>query len=244
MLETQHLMMKFGAFVAVSDISLQLHAGEILGVIGPNGAGKSTLFSCLTGDCENSGGTITFQGRNVTHTSMEGRARLGIARSFQVPLIFPDMTVLENVMVGALLRTRSTAVAAEHARRVLELVELAGASATRAGQLGTPGRKRLEIARALATQPQLLMLDEVMAGLTPAEVREAIAVVRRIHDQGITIIIVEHIMEAIISLARRVMVMNHGVQIALGSPQDVMRNPEVVSAYIGQRAARRIAEAA
>ncbi|MGH8111809.1 MAG: ABC transporter ATP-binding protein [Rhodanobacteraceae bacterium] len=234
------MLKKFGAFVAINDISLRVYDGEILGVIGPNGAGKSTLFSCLTGDLELSGGTILFRGHNVTHLPSEKRAKLGIGRSFQIPLIFPDMTVLENVMVGALLHTKGISTARERAIEVAELVGLTDVLAVRAAQLGTPGRKRLEIARALATRPSVLMLDEVMAGLTPLEVQAAIAVVRNVHVGGTTIIIVEHIMEAIVSLAQRVVVMNHGVQITAGSPQQVMHDPKVVSAYLGKRAVGQI----
>ncbi|HEX2519861.1 MAG TPA: ABC transporter ATP-binding protein [Castellaniella sp.] len=237
-LETRQVVKSFQGFKAVDALSVSVTEGEILGLIGPNGAGKSTFFSCLTGDLQPTSGEILFDGKVITHLAPEYRARLGLARSFQVPLTFEHMTVLENVMVGAFLHTRDVRAARAKARQVVDQVGLGPMADTPARGLGTPNRKRLEIARALATNPRILLLDEAMAGLTPTEVKSAIELVRALHAQGITLIIVEHVMEVIMSLTHRVVVMHQGRQIAMGTPREVVNDPQVVSAYLGKRAAR------
>ncbi|MBN8897652.1 MAG: ATP-binding cassette domain-containing protein, partial [Rhodospirillales bacterium] len=179
-----------------------------------------------------------FRGRDVTQATPEAHARAGMARTFQVPVTFEDMSVAENVMVGAFLRHSHRAAARRVADEVLAFTGLDHLADTRAGSLGTPGRKRLEIARALATEPVMLLLDEALAGLTPAEVRLAIELVRRIQQRGITIVIVEHIMEVILSLAERAVVFHQGRVIAAGAPRDVVDNPEVVAAYLGHHMKR------
>ena len=240
LLEAQNLTMAFGAFRAVDNVSVQVNTGEVLGLIGPNGAGKSTFFNCLVGDLTPTAGTIQFDGRNVTRMTPEQRAALGMARSFQVPLTFESMSVLENVMIGAFLRYPGASAAREKAREVVEFVGLGPFADAPARSLGTPGRKRLEIARALASEPKLLLLDEAMAGLTPSEVRTAIDLVRQIHASGITLVIVEHIMEVIISLAERVVVFHQGREIASGTPREVTSNERVIEAYLGKRHARKL----
>src|SRR5215467_6044319 len=188
LLEAKNVAKAFGDFRAVAGADLTVAEGEVVGLIGPNGAGKSTFFDCLAGDMAPTSGQILFDGKDVTRASPELHARLGIGRTFQVPATFEDMTVLENVMVGAFLRHPHRNDARDHARRIVELTSLRPDQPGRS--LGTPGRKRLGIARVLATEPRLLLLDESLAGLTPTELREAIALVRRIHAMGITIVIV------------------------------------------------------
>ncbi len=239
LLEARGITRKFGAFVAVSNADLDLDEGEIIGLIGPNGAGKSTFFNCISGDFAPTSGRVTFAGVDVTSASPEAHARLGIGRTFQVPATFEDMTILENVMVGAFLRHPHRHDARDAAMRVLEFAGLARLAEQSARSLGTPGRKRLEIARVLASEPRLVLLDEALAGLTPGEIQSAIELVRRIHERGTTLVIVEHIMEVIISLTRRVLVFNQGRTIANGAPREVIDDPAVIEAYIGRRHGKR-----
>ncbi len=232
LLEASEVSKAFGNFWAVAGADLNVEEGEIVGLIGPNGAGKSTFFNCLAGDMAPTDGRIVFDGVDLTRASPEAHARAGIGRTFQVPATFEDMSVLDNVTVGAFLRHPHRGDARERARRVVELTGLRGEQSARS--LGTPGRKRLEIARVLAMQPRLLLLDEALAGLTPMEVREAITLVRRIHETGVTIVIVEHIMEVIMTLTRRVLVFNQGHVIARGTPEEVVADEAVIEAYLGR----------
>jgi branched-chain amino acid transport system ATP-binding protein len=234
LLEARGITKAFGSFKAVDDASVTLEQGDILGLIGPNGAGKSTFFNCLTGDLKTTSGRVLFEGRDITDLTPELRAGLGLARTFQVPQTFEGMTVLENVMIGAFLRAPHRAQAETKARAVLERVGMSKLAEAPARSLGTPGRKRLEIARALATEPRLLLLDESLAGLTPNELQDAIALVRRIHQSGVTIVIVEHIMEVIMTLTGHVIVFNQGHVIASGTPDSVVREPAVIEAYLGR----------
>ena len=236
LLEAQNVSKAFGDFRAVAGADLAIDEGEIIGLIGPNGAGKSTFFNCLAGETMPTTGAVSFAGRDVTFAPPDVRARLGIGRTFQVPSTFEDMSVLHNVMVGAFLRHPHRDDAQRPLARVVELTGLRAEQPARS--LGTPGRKRLEIARVLATEPRLLLLDESLAGLTPTELREAIALVRRIHAMGITLVIVEHIMEVIMTLTKRVLVFNQGHVIASGTPEQVVRQEAVIEAYLG-RAHRR-----
>jgi branched-chain amino acid transport system ATP-binding protein len=238
LLEAQQITKTFGSFKAVDNASVTVGEGDILGLIGPNGAGKSTFFNCLTGDIVSTSGKVLFDSHDITSLAPEARARLGLARTFQVPQTFEGMSVLENVMIGAFLRTSRTSEAEARALAVLERVGMGPLAATPARSLGTPGRKRLEIARALATEPKMLLLDEAMAGLTQREVQLAIDLVRDIHRSGVTLVIVEHIMEVIMSLATRVLVFHQGREIARGSPREVTSNPTVIEAYLGKRAAK------
>jgi branched-chain amino acid transport system ATP-binding protein len=239
LLSAEKISKAFGNFLAVRDADLSVTEGEIVGLIGPNGAGKSTLFNCLAGDMIPTAGRVRFDGVDMTRASAASHARAGIGRTFQVPATFEDMTVLENVMVGAFLRHRQRKDAREHAMHVIAMTGLESQASQRARSLGTPGRKRLEIARVLATGPRLMLLDEALAGLTPAELQEAIALVRRIHALGVTLVIVEHIMEVIMTLAQRVLVFNQGHVIAQGKPDEVVRNEAVIEAYLGHGHRRR-----
>ncbi|HUD86081.1 MAG TPA: ABC transporter ATP-binding protein [Xanthobacteraceae bacterium] len=236
LLEATNVSKAFGNFRAVAGADLAVAEGEIIGLIGPNGAGKSTFFNCLAGDTLPTTGRIVFDGHDLTRASPEAHARAGIGRTFQVPATFEDMTVLENVMVGAFLRHPHRNDARDHARRIVEMTGLRPDQPGRS--LGTPGRKRLGIARVLATEPRLLLLDEALAGLTPTELHEAIALVRRVHEMGVTIVIVEHILEVIMTLTKRVLVFNQGRVIASGTPEAVVREDAVIEAYLG-RAHRR-----
>jgi branched-chain amino acid transport system ATP-binding protein len=243
LLEARGITKAFGAFKAVDDASVAIDEGDILGLIGPNGAGKSTFFNCLTGDLPPTAGTVHFAGADVTRLPPEARAALGLARTFQVPLTFESMSVLDNATIGALLRHANAREARAKAQAVLDRVGLGRLADTPAKSLGTPGRKRLEIARALASEPKVLLLDEAMAGLTPTEVREAVELVRRIHGDGITIVVVEHIMEVIVSLTRRVVVFHQGREISRGTPREVTGDPRVIEAYLGRRKVRHAGDA-
>jgi len=239
LLKAENISKAFGGFLAVRGADLAVSQGEIIGLIGPNGAGKSTFFNCLAGDTVPSAGCVLLDGVDVTRASAEAHAQAGVGRTFQVPITFEDMTVLENVMVGAFLRHHHRRDARKHALHVVELTGLGAQASQRARSLGTPGRKRLEIARVLATEPRLMLLDEALAGLTPAELQQAIALVRRIHELGVTLVIVEHIMEVILTLAQRVLVFNEGHVIAQGKPDEIVRNEAVIEAYLGRGHRRR-----
>lgn len=239
LLEATGVVQEFGRLRAVDGAGLSVAEGEIVGLIGPNGAGKSTFFNALAGDRPPTAGRIVFDGHDITRAPPEVHARLGIARTFQVPVTFEDMSVAENVLVGAFLHHPMRSAADAAAAETLAFTELDRLATSRARSLGTPGRKRLEIARALATKPRLLLLDEALAGLTPAEVQAAIGLVRRIHARGITLIIVEHNMEVILTLADRAVVFHQGRVIAEGPPRDVVTDPGVVAAYLGRSMTRR-----
>ena len=240
-LEIQHVTRRFAGLVAVDDVSFTLQRGEILGLIGPNGAGKTTLISLISGTLAPSSGDILFEGRSLLPLPAYRRARLGIGRTFQIMRPFPGLSVLDNVAVGALFGRgggqAQLAKAREQARVQLDFVGLGKNVDQRADELGGPGRKRLELAKALAMQPKVLLCDEVMAGLNLVEIEEVIEVIRKVRNEGISILVIEHVIKAIRSLSDRLLVLNHGVKIAEGDPGSVLSNQAVIEAYLGKRRA-------
>ncbi|HEY0526340.1 MAG TPA: ABC transporter ATP-binding protein [Stellaceae bacterium] len=235
LLEVDRVSQRFGGVAANQDVSLTVEDGEILGLIGPNGAGKTTLFNSIAGALAPTSGRIRFQGQDITGIGPAACAERGIARTFQVVRNFETMTVLENVMVGAFNRTGLTAAAKRIALDVLEFTGMAPRRDTFAAELTPPEKRRLEVARALATQPKLLLLDEVMTGLMPTEAQAGVQLVRDIRARGITILMVEHVMEIVMPLADRVVVLNLGRVLADGKPQEIVRNPDVITAYLGEK---------
>jgi len=235
LLETEALTVRFGGILANADISIGVNEGEILGLIGPNGAGKSTLFNLVAGTYRPTSGRIRFQGRDITRLPPAVRCKLGIARTFQVVKSFETMSVLENVVVGALVRFASTHAAREEAYRILDVTGLTRRAEANARDLTPPEKRRLEVARALATQPKLLLLDEVLTGLTPAEAQKGVELVRKIRELGVTVVMVEHVMEVVMPLVDRAIVLDLGRVLVEGAPQAIVRDPKVIKAYLGDR---------
>ena len=237
LLEGEKVTKHFGGLVAVSDVDFYVDEGEILGLIGPNGAGKTTLFNLISAALKPTTGKITFNGREITSLPAFKICRLGIARTFQTVKIFPHVPVLRNVMVGALFGTGhriSSRDAQKKAEEALEFVDLLSLKDLPAGDLVLANQKRLEVARALASDPQLMLLDELMAGLTATEVTEAMGDVRRLRDRGVTVIMIEHVMQAIMNTSDRIVVLDYGKKIAEGTPAEVAANEKVIEVYLGE----------
>jgi branched-chain amino acid transport system ATP-binding protein len=224
---------RFGGLRAVQDVSFTVQENETVALIGPNGAGKTTSFHLITGFHRPDSGSVTAFGREIVGLKPHNICAHGLARTFQVAKPFGAMTVLDNVMTGAFLRDRNSDVAREKAREAIEFVGLTAREQTAARDLTTIDQRRLEMARALATQPRILLLDEVMAGLNPSEIDQAVALVGKLSQRGLTIVIVEHVMRAIMAVARHIVVLDHGQKIAEGTPKEIVENPEVVRAYLG-----------
>lgn len=232
-LEINNLVKDFGGLRAVDTLSLSIEEGEILGMIGPNGAGKSTAFNCIAGVYAPTKGEVYFTGKKINGVRPWNLCKNGLARTFQIVKPFRSKSVLYNVMVGSFVTTDKTAVAEEKALNVLKILSFENKKDERAGNLTIAELKRLEIARALATEPKLLLFDEVMAGLRPAEVDEMVQIIKNLRDQGITIFVIEHIMRAIMALSDRIVVIHFGKKIAEGSPQEVASDENVIKAYLG-----------
>jgi branched-chain amino acid transport system ATP-binding protein len=236
-LEGEGVTKHFGGLAAVSRVDFNVDQGEVVGLIGPNGAGKTTLFNLISGALVPKPGAIKFKGENITGLKPHKICRLGVARTFQSVKVFANMPVLENVVLGSLFGTSNSMSSADAAREAMESLEFVGLSAVRATpakDLTLANQKRLEVARALATKPELLLLDELMAGLNPTEVAQAMELVTRIRDQGITIFMIEHVMKAIMSVCDRIMVLHHGQKIAEGTPQEIATSKTVVEVYLGE----------
>jgi len=235
-LEGEGVRKHFGGLAAVTDVDFHIDQGEILGLIGPNGAGKTTLFNLISGSLLPTSGIIRFKGENITGLRPHKICKRGMARTFQLVKLFGNMTVLENVLLGSLFGTPMVMRESNAKRESLELLEFVGLSAMEgvpARDLTVANQKRLEVARALATKPELLLLDEVMAGLTPTEVGSAIELIRKIGNRGITVFMIEHVMKAIMTVSHRIIVLHHGEKIAEGIPEEIATNPKVIEIYLG-----------
>ena len=235
LLEVRGVSKRFGGLLAVSDVSFHIAQGEILGLIGPNGAGKTTLFNVVNGVYKPDGGSITFEGKDITGSAPHKVVQMGLARTHQIVKPLNNMTVLDNVTVGACFgrEYQHLKPARETAMEVLKLVGMGERARSSARSLTIAGKKRLEVARALAARPKLLLLDEVLAGLNPTEVAQMIDLVRRVRDSGVSVFMIEHLMQAVMNLSDRIVVLNFGQKLAEGRPDEVARDPQVVEAYLG-----------
>jgi len=244
MLKVEGLTKIFGGLRAVDNASLEVGEGRIVALIGPNGAGKTTLFASIAGFLRMDAGRVTFMGQDITGWPVHQIARRGMVRTFQITQPFAKLSVHENIAVGAYQKYPGRHEAWEHAARVADLVGMGGQLEQPASDLTVAGRKRLELARTLATDPKLLLLDEVMAGLNPSEIMEIVAIIQKIRASGVTVLLIEHVMQAVMSLSEHIYVLSYGKIIAQGAPHDVVNNPAVIEAYLGHGAAERLGQPA
>jgi branched-chain amino acid transport system ATP-binding protein len=238
-LEGKGVTKYFGGLAAVSNVDFHVEQGEVLGLIGPNGAGKTTLFNLISAALSPKSGRISFKGKDITGLKPHKICRLGVARTFQSVKVFANMPALDNVVLGSFFGVSnniSSAGAVKEATEMLEFVGLSEVKSIPARDLTLANQKRLEVAGALATKPELLLLDEIMAGLNPAEVAQAMELVTRIQDRGVTIIMIEHVMKAIMNVCERIMVLHHGAKIAEGTPQEIATSKKVIEVYLGEKA--------
>ncbi len=233
LLEVKELTINFGGLIAVNNLDMKVNTGEAIGLIGPNGAGKTSAFNLISGVYKPTHGQVTFNGENITGLPPYIINRKGIGRTFQVVKPFGSMTVLENVMVGGFVHTSKRSQAREIAMQVIEQVDLKRKINSLAKSLTLADRKRLEVAKALATQPKILLLDEVLAGLNPTEIEESVKMIKNINSSGISILMIEHVLQATMAICNHIVVLDYGKKIAEGTPQEVTSNPEVIKAYLG-----------
>ncbi len=234
LLKVDGVVKRFGGLTAVNNVSFSVESGERVGLIGPNGAGKTTLFNVISGYYKPEKGRVLFKGTDITGKKPYEISALGIGRTFQIVKPLSNLTVLENVVVGALLKNPDVSSATKKALEVLKMTGLYDKRYMKASSLNLPEKKKLELSRALAIEPELLLLDEVIAGLNPAEVDEMLELLRRINESGVTILMVEHVMRAVMNISERIIVLDYGVKVAEGTPEEIAKDPRVIEAYLGR----------